>query len=373
MKKLLAAILACSMVASVGVSTIVSAAVDTYDSSVVNIKEIIRSDDDDASFYKSTDVVPATTYYVGLHDLGEMQEWNDIVDAVPSLVDGEPIGSAGYARIDNANDFKVSLKKGSNNSKMIKKMSVVTKKVYGARTECLKIEFAEEYTDKEYKVTPEIIFTGKKNTKDVPNRNCSDLKFIAEMPLYVSNVNTGDTDFEVGTGGLIMKPLKGEDNTVTWNDNGRDVAKLTFIGDSDVVKIFPKLSTRWDNSDYFEYFNDQDAFIFEFVGGSTVSSTSRALLEIYNPYLNEDDELTVSIEDVVIYKVSDGELIDDTDNWTLGTNDDGEEVISTKTRVLGTYIIAEHEADVGYDDDDTTDPSGDPVAPGVKPNPPTGR
>lgn len=354
MKKLLAAILACSMIASVGVSTLVSA---TDVDSSINLNGIIRNSDLGTV---TTDINPDATYYVPIAD-------------IQAAFPGSPSGN-----FADGDQYKISFKKGSDNSKMIKKLSIETKKVSGysdPRVDCLKIEIAADFTDKEYKISPEITFSGKKSkTGTLPVFDYSNDKYTGTMTLYVQNDDTADNDFEVGQGGIVMKPEKGEDNTITWSDNGRDVAKLDFYADSDVAKVFPKLSTKWDNSDYAEYFNDQDAFIFEFVGGSTISSTSRALLTLYNPYLNEDDELTVDSADVIIYQIIDGELVDVTDSWTKGQNDDGDEVFTSKTRVLGTYIVAEHEANIGDAGDDVEEPStGDPIETPVKPNPSTGR
>ena len=95
------------------------------------------------------------------------------------------------------------------------------------------------------------------------------------------------------------------------------------------------------------YFADQDAFIFNFKGsvaGQTkISSTSRATLELYNPYYDSDeDELTVDPENVVIYAVADdGSLNDVTASFKAIENEDGDYVAQTKTRELGVYIIAE--------------------------------
>ena len=117
---------------------------------------------------------------------------------------------------------------------------------------------------------------------------------------------------------------------------------LTFEGDSSVDNFFPKLSTKWDNATYAEYFADQDAFIFDFISNPEISSTSRPVLTIYDPYYDyEEDESLVDSENVVIYQVVDGELVDVTADWSYGETDDGEMAYTTKTRQLGTYIFCE--------------------------------
>lgn len=364
MKKLMAAILACSMVASVGASTLISAADRIEKDSKISASALLR-DDDTLGFTGTGDIKPASTYYVAIKDiLAEIPGGSAITDAAGTT-------SLTGDILQDKDAFKVSLKKGSDNSKIIKKLSVVEKKEIG-RTNAIKIETADVFTGDEYKITPEFKFVGQDATKKPEGHNWKGITIETSMTLYVQNEEvTGDYDIEAGTNGFVIKPAKNEDNEITWTQDGDNVARLTFYADSDVVKVFPKLSTKWDNSDYFEYFNDQDAFMFEFIGNNTVSSTSRALLEIYNPYVDEDGNLTVDPESIWVYEVKDGELVDVTDSWTKTTNEDGDEVLTTKTRVLGTYILAEEEVSIGDFDEPST---GEPSVPGNnKPNPSTGR
>ena len=174
-----------------------------------------------------------------------------------------------------------------------------------------------------------------------------------------------------GDGGVVLKPTKNDDNEITWEDENNTIATLKFYSDDDAAKFFPKLTTKWDNADYAEYFADQNAFIFDFVGraaGETkIASTSRATLELYNPYYDwDEDVLTVAPEDCVIYQIVDGELVDVTASFTALQNDDGDYVFQTKTRELGCYIIAEAEA-AAVVDPGTTAPTDE------KPVPNTGR
>ena len=144
-----------------------------------------------------------------------------------------------------------------------------------------------------------------------------------------------------------MTPRRNDDNEITWEDENNTIAVLRFAGDDNQTKFFPKLSTKWEDADYAEYFADQDAFIFNFVasaaGQTKISSTSRATLELYNPYYDSDeDELTVEPEDVIIYMIGDdGALNDVTASFKPVENDDGDYVFQTKTRELGVYIIAQ--------------------------------
>ena len=140
----------------------------------------------------------------------------------------------------------------------------------------------------------------------------------------------------------MVKPERNEDNTVTWENENHAIAKLEFYADSETKKYYPKLSTRWDDRDYAELFADQDAFIFDFVGNPSISSTIRPMLTLYNPYYDwDEEELTADLENIRIYEVQDGELIDATAAFRHGEDEDGNDVFTLKTRTLGTYIFVE--------------------------------
>lgn len=120
-----------------------------------------------------------------------------------------------------------------------------------------------------------------------------------------------------------------------------EVAKVRFFGDSDVGKYYMKLSTKWENADYAALFSDQDAYIIDFKGAPKLSATSRADLEIYYPFTDEEGNATVDPEDVNIYQVVDGGLYNVTGQFTFQANKDGAAVFATRTRFLGTYILCE--------------------------------
>ena len=272
--------------------------------------------------------------------------------------------------------FKFKYKKGSDNSKMILDINLVEKNLGGGREEYIEIKLADDYTDDEYKINPTFTFSAKENlylyentatagdykyfTEDevddgVPAKRgytkytkvdydvSEDDEFEGEFTIWISNTELeADEDFAAGTGGVTLKPTKNDDNEIIWYDENDDIAMLTFEGDSSVDNFFPKLSTKWDNSTYATYFADQDAFIFDFISNPDISSTSRPVLTIYDPYYDyEEDESLVDSENVVIYQVVDGELVDVTADWSYGETDDGEMAYTTKTRQLGTYIFCE--------------------------------
>ena len=296
--------------------------------------------------------------------------------------------------------FKVKTDKGDENAKMIKSMALseksITYKGVTGRGPWFEIKLNDDYTDDEFKINPCFTVTAKDDfyattTQDANNNyilrpvdgdntipansivvNKGDKIIYDVGKYYISNsTDNADQDYMAGTGGIVLKPTKNDDNEITWEDENNTIATLKFYSDDDAAKFFPKLTTKWDNTDYAEYFADQNAFIFDFVGraaGETkIASTSRATLELYNPYYDwDEDVLTVAPEDCVIYQIVDGELVDVTASFTALQNDDGDYVFQTKTRELGCYIIAEAEA-AAVVDPGTTAPTDE------KPVPNTGR
>ena len=310
-----------------------------------------KVEDDNANHNNDT-VTPDQKVYVKLSDVAD-----EIIDAT--------LGQTGTARarvladlLDDDDWFKFKYKKGSDNSKMILGISLVEKNLDGnGRDKYIEIKLADDYTDDEYKINPTFIFTVKEDmwftaaggwTQDDPNNAAAQKledgdEFEGEFTIWISNTEEdADADYAAGTGGVTLKPTKNDDNEIVWYDENDDIAMLTFEGDSSVDNFYPKLSTKWDNSTYATYFADQDAFIFDFISNPDISSTSRPVLTIYDPYYDyEEDESLVDSENVVIYQVVDGELVDVTADWSYGETEDGEMAYTTKTRQLGTYIFCE--------------------------------
>ena len=340
--------------------------------------------------------------------LAEPGDWNG--------KDGIKPGKKLYFKINapfsDLDIFKFDVSKGEN-AKQIKKVSVVEKRFSdglvdmagvegvapGTRATVVQVELADNMTDSEFKVSFDLKV--KVDAKDgivigdvLYKKGASSKKFEEIMGTWMYNTTetTDDVEFTAGTGGIMVKPVKNEENTVTWVDNNRDLAKLTFTADSDVAKYFPKLSTKWPNATYAQLFDDQDAFVFDFVGNPKISSTSRAVLELYCPFIDDEDEYTVDPESVVIYQVADdatlaastevelakaildGRLIDVTDKFTAGENEDGDFVYTTKTRTLGTYIIAEKApSEEAFEEAEGEAPDEKPTEDTGKDNPGTGR
>lgn len=344
MKKLIASLLTVATVASMASFSAFAA-----DSTVIATVAGGAVYNDDKEVMTKNEIVTDTTFYVDL----------DVVAGLP----------AGDLLLDD-DLFKAKIDKGDDDTKIIKKISVTEKNVIGdsARENVIKIELNEDMTDKEFKINPSVTFTAKEDSTD--SSYAKGDKFTVELEkFYVSNtVETGDKDWTAGTSGSVAKPIKNDDNEITWEDENDTIARLTFEGDSDVNKYYPKLSTKWDDADYAENFAGTDAFIRSFVGNPTISATSRPVLELYNPFVDEDGEETVAAEDVVIYEVVDGALVDVTEKFTAGENDDGDSVFTIKTRTLGTYIFSNGAATPAADEEPAVE---EPVD--GKENPGTGR
>ncbi len=317
-----------------------------------------------------------------------------------------------YAVIDATSDsgkyfsdsdvFKVKYDKGDDNTKMIKSLKVLDKAIgkddAKVRTTALEIKLQNDMTDTDYKVGPTATFTAKKyiildadaivdgvldvtkidsyvDTEEEAKKVQDKIYLVSGTKItldidsfYVKNtLEEGDQDWKAGDGGSIAKPTKNDDNEITWEDENDTIARLTFEGDSDVNKYYPKLSTKWDDAHYAENFAGTDAFFRSFVGNPTISATSRPVLEFYNPFIDEDGEETVAAEDIVIYQVVDGALVDVTDKFTYGENDDGDSVFTIKTRTLGTYIFSNGAATTPEEEPAVEEPTD------VKANPGTGR
>ena len=360
MKKLLSVLLAATTVVSLGGAAVYADGTD-YDMGDLTVyyDDESKVEDDNANHNNDT-VTPDQKVYVKLSDVADQ-----IMDAFDAAGDLRNARAELGELMDDEDYFKFKYKKGSDNSKMILGISLVEKKLgNNPRDTYIEIKLADDYTDDEYKINPTFTFTAKDDLiydataqkwytqEEIDERNLTvnarttisdGDKFEGEFTLWISNTELeADEDFAAGTGGVTLKPTKNDDNEIIWYDENDDIAMLTFEGDSSVDNFFPKLSTKWDNSTYATYFADQDAFIFDFISNPDISSTSRPVLTIYDPYYDyEEDESLVDSENVVIYQVVDGELVDVTADWSYGETDDGEMAYTTKTRQLGTYIFCE--------------------------------
>ena len=250
--------------------------------------------------------------------------------------------------------FKASKDEGSKMIDSIKLVEAKDKGVAG-RAWYVAVKMKDNMTDAETKISFSVSFTAKQayvddhaNTQVVAgDKHCFSGKF------WVSNEGkAGDQDTAAGTGKVVFKPTANEDNEYVWEDANNTLATLQLAANDDPGYFYPKLSTKWDNQTYADYFAGQDAYLFDWIGNPSIPSTSRATLEIYNPYYDaEEDEYYVDNDSIIIYEVAeDGSLVDATAKFDITENDDGDSVFVLKTRTLGTYIVCEAEADAPADD-----------------------
>ena len=344
MKKLLAVVLAAVMALSLGVVAFAAEYDATY---TYDVK--------DGSKTAKNEIYPDDSVYLKLH--GIKVDVPQIAD--PSLTTAVTLNEKDFTDGDL---WKVKFDKGGDNSKMIAKISLSEKNYGGDRGPWVKIETKADYTTDEFKIKPSMTLTAKDDITigGVVRFVKGDKINVDFGTIYISNdEDPADQDYAAGTGGVVLKPTKNDDNEITWEDEQNTIAVLKFMGDDNQTKFFPKLSTKWEDADYAEYFADQDAFIFNFKGsvaGETkISSTSRATLELYNPYYDSDeDEYTVDPENCIVYQVQeDGTMAEAA--FKVVENEDGDMVFQTKTRELGIYIIAEKPYTTAVEDVETPD------------------
>ena len=344
MKKLLAVVLAAVMALSLGVVAFAAEYDATY---TYDVK--------DGSKTAKNEIYPDDSVYLKLN--GIKVDVPQIAD--PSLTAAVTLNEKDFTDGDL---WKVKFDKGGDNSKMIAKISLSEKNYGGDRGPWVKIETKADYTTDEFKIKPSMTLTAKDDITigGVVRFVKGDKINVDFGTIYISNdEDPADQDYAAGTGGVVLKPTKNDDNEITWEDEQNTIAVLKFMGDDNQTKFFPKLSTKWEDADYAEYFADQDAFIFNFKGsvaGETkISSTSRATLELYNPYYDSDeDEYTVDPENCIVYQVQeDGTMAEAA--FKVVENEDGDMVFQTKTRELGIYIIAEKPYTTAVEDVETPD------------------
>lgn len=280
----------------------------------------------------------------------------------------------------NKDLFSVSVKK-LEGSKVISGTSVVEKErdnTVAGREVYLKVSIKELMDDSDNKVEVEVTIKPKSDAvKAFPALDGK--KYTFTRKFFVQNgEDTADKDYMAGQGsGSVLKPQANEDNEILWENENAEIARLTFEGDSDASSFYPKLSTSWDNDQYADVIGNADAFTLDFVGRPAISSTSRATLEVYNPFYDRDaDKLTVANEDLLVYEEIDGQLVDITGKVNARVNEDGDNVLVLRTRYLGKYVITDGTAavDTGMADetDATTETETETQAAGDKTNPGTG-
>lgn len=258
--------------------------------------------------------------------------------------------------------FELTVKKGSG-SKNIKSVKVVEKKLEtliatdgsreyappAARAHYIEVKLKPDKKEAEYKASFSI------SLKSKIQQTVGEVYYpigavIAQEDVGAAWVETAmlegsSMQMKLGTDGVVVKPVKNEENEVVWEDNDKEVVKLSFTADSEPMPYLPKLSTVWGEQEYEKQFQNVDAYKFEFARNPAISASSRATLTIYNPFTNPadayrmDDAYAVAAADIIVYEVIDGEAVDITDRVQAITDNNGRQALALRTRTLGTYII----------------------------------
>ena len=208
--------------------------------------------------------------------------------------------------ITDTDYFKFDVDKDVN-GKLVKSITVVDDKKLGNfdRAAYLKIEVADTTATDENKTTGTIEFKAKNNLKDYQNKkdqprsygqSSGSTKFdwskndtlSIKYTMWVSNETVGNDDNPDTGDGIVMDPDANDTNTLIWGD---DRAALEFESDDDASKFYAKLSTKSMGDIYTEYGDpaDADLWFYDFVGSSTIPSTSRAWLTLGIPWDDNDD------------------------------------------------------------------------------------
>lgn len=376
MKKLLALTLALAMALSLGVTAV---AKDTPIPEGAKVVREIHLRADGVFFYDMRgnyyeDEVPTTAKIYLIPDMGQENDSSYYSDAVAD--DGSTISAKDLYYSDlydylgcgeDVTDFFTAKFKKEEGAKAIKSLKLVSKKIgdvvsddnyyfdgAAERWGFIEGEMKEGFTDDETKIKLTATYKAKDNLEiaswgdkvDQVLYLAKNGKVIVDFKFYVKNDERGaDADFKAGDGGVVVKPQKNEDNEITWESENDTLAWLAFTSDDNAAKFYPKMTTKWNDQDYTDYFADQDAYLYDFIGNPQIASTSRATLDLRYPFVDEDGELTVDPENAVVYTIGeDGLPADITSEFQFVETDDGDYVLRAKTRRLGTYIIAEKPA-----------------------------
>lgn len=265
------------------------------------------------------------------------------------------------------------------NSTYLNSVKLVTKRFSGgSRHSYIAVELKDSNVTEEKHVTFDVYFKAKKSvpTSITSSEWSSGDVVQAHFALWTTNSKEEGDDTTVETGkGVVIKPTRNEDNTVTWSSSDMDVASLEFTAASDADEFYAKLSTKIDNTIYEEYGDPVDAELyFRTFSGNSVDSTSRAKLTLYNPWYEDDDDNNVDPRNVYIYSMNDGYLEDITSSFTYVDEDEtpsGIDGWQIRTRTLGAYVISDEELPLsGYNGGDEGGDEGNPddILPPSRPN-----
>lgn len=274
--------------------------------------------------------------------------------------------------LTNGDYFTFKVDKDQNSS-YVDSVKLVSKSYSGSRRHYIAVKLKDSSITEEKHVTFDVYFKARKNSdshsKVTGTWSNGDI-INARFSLYVKNDedDSGDADIEAGKN-VVFKPIANDDNTITWGDSNNEIACLEFKATDDADDFYAKLSTKVNNTVYEKYGDPVNAdLFFRTFSGSSIDSTSRAKLTLYNPWY-DDDRNSPDPRDIYIYSRDGNTLTDITHQFTYVDEDDtpdGLDGWQISTRTLGAYVISDVKLPLsGYDRDDEDLPAPDEI---VKPN-----
>ena len=285
-------------------------------------------------------LAPGQTFYIKLGEIG--------FDPVTTLDCG--IHTALASQLVDDDLFKISIDKDGDGKSLISSITQVSERnLDGTRGSYLKVVLKDTTTTEELKATAEITFKARKTLDasdgDEGTWESGDIA-VLDLIMWINNIEATDS---ADTGDRIyINPEDNDENIFIWGD---DRAALQFYADDDADSFYARLSTKSDVDIYTEYGDpvNADLWFYDFVGNPEIPCTSRAYLTLGIPW--DDDDYYPDPEDCYIYEVDeDGYLIDVTDRFVFSEDDYEIAGWTTRTRVLGTYIVSDTELDIdSYD------------------------
>ena len=366
MKKVLSLVLAAAMVLSMGVVSFAADLGKDIDN-IVPTTAAANWYDEDGEALKApnapalngntmvADVHFGDTFYILLDELSTDAKLDDV-----SFADSD--------------DFTFSTSKSTNGA-IVKSVQRLESKKFGGtlngRENVIEVKLNDSTTTDEKKVEFSLVFKAKEaGTCDTATDNYpKGAKFTFDIKLYVTNPEE-DADATIEAGDkVVINPVSNDKNEVIWtNASGDDIAKLAFEANDDADSFYAKLSTKYNTAIATKYGDPVGAemYFWTFTGASTIDSTARATLTLYNPFDEEDD---VDFANGYWYTVDADGVVSEVKTLSyVDTDEDGNDVdgFRVKTRTLGNYIFSDVELDleeVNADekDDGTTDADGKPI------------
>lgn len=370
MKKVLSLVLAAAMVLSMGVVSFAASA----DFDVVfgpDPNDFIQTYDEDGN---TSIKLEGTTTMVGDARFGETYYIyvKELVEEIQAITGDDTIDES---KLMDKDLFTFSVSKSTNGA-IVKSVSRDERvKLGNARHDVIEIVLNDSTTTDEKKVEFTFTFKAKEDSATTAGTPAAPVflkndKINVDVKLYVTNREVTGTDATEEAGEkFIFTPESNDKNEVIWtNASGDDIAKLAFEANDDADSFYAKLSTKYNTAIATKYGDPVGAemYFWTFTGASTIDSTARATLTLYNPFDEEDD---VDFANGFWYTVDADGVVSEVKNLTyVDTDEDGNDVdgFRVKTRTLGNYIFSDVELDleeVNADakDDGTTDADGKPI------------